>query len=705
MDPSIRGGIGMHRRALLFLTGAMVILPSIFAQVLLASAYPSAGDNAGINPNLSMNQGGRLGSSETAYLGNLSDTLGALAQKNGLSITTFLSHWETYNPLYLKTLLRETNTITVGWDAWWARIHPERDRYEFAEVDNLVRLAQKYNKSLIWRGEFLWMTGYPSWLAHDPTPWQLNQVTDFNRTELLSILDDHIETVVGRYKGKINAWYVANEVIESPYFFKEPWTFNNYTTEMRHNFWYDVIGPDYLAYAFNKTHEVDPSAKLLLNEGLWWGDCPALARARCDFFYDLVVDLLDQGVPLHGVGLQYYTLEHTTEWYQGYDWNQRHEEVQRFVDLGLEVYISEVDVEVKPPLTEAKLQHQAELYQQTLDLALDHENVTSMTIFYLADKDTVGNRPPYMGIFDHNIEPRPAYYALKHRLQGNTTLYQHDFDDPKVNPPSEIVPDMDWGTRPLITTRYEILTSNFKGTGSWDIASGNLVSATLRPGNRFWVNITRLPAVDFEHACWNASDYFDVAISGDGFYYGPYEGDYSFYDCNHFIRGIWYPLTPEWLLKTIPEGSRLTWNDWIFNFEEHSEYSFSDPEPSFTDNETIIGFQVENENISLIVEWDKTTGVLVYYHYEGIEVPGQLPLDLEFIAIRTINGGMPVLLIIAVGVGAVAAIVAVMAIVKVKKGKAAKQRSPSVAPPTSSRRRTPMGSESDLMEEYASWER
>jgi hypothetical protein len=163
------------------------------------------------------------------------------------------------------------------------------------------------------------------------------------------------------------------------------------------------------------------------------------------------------------------------------------------------------------------------------------------------------------------------------------------------------------------------------------------VLATLQPGNEFWINISKLPT---DKAYWNDSDYFHISISGDGFFNGPQEGGYSFYDRWHFIRGTWYPGTPEWLRKIIPDNSRLIWDDWISNFQDHSEYGYSDPEPTFINTDTIIGFHVKNGNMSLSTEWNKKSGALTYYHYTGTAVAGQLPLDLEFVLKSDVHSGI-----------------------------------------------------------------
>jgi hypothetical protein len=248
-----------------------------------------------------------------------------------------------------------------------------------------------------------------------------------------------------------------------------------------------------------------------------------------------------------------------------------------------------------------------------------------MTIFNFYDAGYVPSNESWY-VFDRDIEPLPAYYALQHRLLGDTTVYQHNFDDPQVNP-RITVPDMDWGVKPLVSSQYKILSSNYNGTGSWSITNGNTVLATLQSGNEFCIRISKLPT---DKAYWNDSDYFHIEISGDGFINGHNSGNYSFYERWHFIRGTWYPGTPEWLRKIIPDGSRLTWDDWISNFQDHSVYNYSDSIPTFTNTDTTIGFHVKNEKMSLSTEWNKSSGVLTYYHYTGADSSGEMPLDLEF---------------------------------------------------------------------------
>src|SRR5262249_26554652 len=76
-----------------------------------------------------------------------------------------------------------------------------------------------------------------------------------SREELLQRMRDHIHVVVGRYKGKVKVWDVVNEAIA-----------DGGTTVLRQSPWLEIIGPDFIAKAFQYAHEADPDAILRYND-------------------------------------------------------------------------------------------------------------------------------------------------------------------------------------------------------------------------------------------------------------------------------------------------------------------------------------------------------------------------------------------------------------------------------------------------------
>lgn len=74
-----------------------------------------------------------------------------------------------------------------------------------------------------------------------------------NREEMIKRMRDYIHTVVGRYKGRVLGWDVANECILDD-------------GSWRQSPWYRAIGPDYIKLAFQFAHEADPGAELYYND-------------------------------------------------------------------------------------------------------------------------------------------------------------------------------------------------------------------------------------------------------------------------------------------------------------------------------------------------------------------------------------------------------------------------------------------------------
>src|SRR5437016_5137136 len=109
----------------------------------------------------------------------------------------------------------------------------------------------------------------------------------------------------------------------------------------------------YIDYAFKWAREADPDGKLFYNdtggEGL---------GAKSDKVYALVKGLKDRGVPIDGVGLQMHLNLNNPISGKAVLTN-----LQRLAGLGLDVHITEMDIQTPLPLTAEKLAGQAAVYQ------------------------------------------------------------------------------------------------------------------------------------------------------------------------------------------------------------------------------------------------------------------------------------------------------------------------------------------------------
>lgn len=294
---------------------------------------------------------------------------------------------------YVRVLAREFNSVTPENQLKWEFVHPERNEYNFGPADAIVRFARRNNQAV--RGHVLmWHSQNPGWLEEG----------DFTPRELRTILREHIFTVVGRYRGKIHQWEVANEIFTDG---------DNPTLRTDQNIWLRELGPGIIADAFRWAHQADPHAKLFLNDYAIEG-----VNAKSTAYYELAQELLADGVPIHGIGVQGHL-----DFQYGFDHSMQ-ENLQRFDDLGLATAVTEADVRFFLPEsgvpTEEQLAQQADWYRWMLEACINVDDCRSFTVWGFPDKYSwVPHFFEGQGaatIMWDDFTPKPAYDALRSTL-------------------------------------------------------------------------------------------------------------------------------------------------------------------------------------------------------------------------------------------------------------------------------------------------
>jgi GH35 family endo-1,4-beta-xylanase/enterochelin esterase-like enzyme len=140
------------------------------------------------------------------------------------------------------------------------------------------------------------------------------------REELLARMREHIHAVVGRYKGKVKVWDVVNEALS-----------DSGPEVLRRSPWSVIIGPDFIAKAFEYAHEADPDAILRYN------DYSLENAAKRSKLMTLVRSLQAQKVPIHAIGSQAHCNVATT--FESMD-----QALTEMKSLGLPIHITELDV-------------------------------------------------------------------------------------------------------------------------------------------------------------------------------------------------------------------------------------------------------------------------------------------------------------------------------------------------------------------------
>jgi len=285
---------------------------------------------------------------------------------------------------YRDTFVREYASLTPENEMKWLSLQPERGHFSFATADAIVDFAQTHRKLV--RGHTLvWGFQLPRWVT----------ATDWTREELLRVMQEHITTVVGRYRGRIAEWDVVNEPLAAD-------------GSLARNVWLDVIGPDYVEHALRFAHAADPAAKLFVNE-----IAAEHVSTKAEGLVRLADDLRSRGVPLHAIGLQ----NHAN--LAGYPRRERLAALmRRFAALGLEVQITEMDVGTALG-SGSRLQRslrQADVYREAAAACNDVAACTRLTTWGFTDRHSWIGTPQRALPFGSDYLPKPAYVALRTTL-------------------------------------------------------------------------------------------------------------------------------------------------------------------------------------------------------------------------------------------------------------------------------------------------
>lgn len=295
------------------------------------------------------------------------------------------------DPLYAPTLAAEFDSVTHEHVFKWDAIQPSRGVYDFAAADRLVDFAEANGiavrgHTLLWEQQLI-----------DSTPAYVTDVTD--PSDLRALVTDHIQTVVGRYRGRVGAWDVVNE------------PFGTVAPALYENHFAAVLGPGYIAEAFTLAHAADPEAVLFLNEVLV--DAPG---PKFDALLALVRDLREQGVPLHGVGLQGH-------FFAPVDPAGLQQNLERLAALGVVVELTEVDVLLRN--RPDALAFQGREYYGLAAACLAVPACRRITMWGFTDRYTWIDTFLGPGLsplpLDESYAPKPAYVGLRDGLLSTTT--------------------------------------------------------------------------------------------------------------------------------------------------------------------------------------------------------------------------------------------------------------------------------------------
>jgi endo-1,4-beta-xylanase len=291
----------------------------------------------------------------------------------------------------------------------WSSVHPEPGVYDFTNADRYVAFGESNHMAIIGH-TLVWNQQTPRWVYRDTND---NFVT---RDVLLERMRDHIQTVVGRYRGRIQSWDVVNEALAED-------------GTLRRSNWRKIIGDGYIEKAFQYAHKADPDAELYYN------DFSLENEPKRKGAIELIKKLKADGVPITAVGLQGHLKMNwpTVE--------QEDATISDFAKLGVKVMITELDVDVvratqgnRTADIDANAQRVAganvyskglpsevqralaKRYADIFAVFLKHRDVIErVTLWGVTDDDSWLNtwgRVDYPLLFDRKGRPKPAFKAV-----------------------------------------------------------------------------------------------------------------------------------------------------------------------------------------------------------------------------------------------------------------------------------------------------
>lgn len=308
----------------------------------------------------------------------------------------------------IELLKREFNSITSENIMKSMYIHPKEKVFFFDDADKFVALGEANDMyimghTLIWHSQL--------------SPW-FEEIAD--KEEFAAAVKEHINTIVGKYKGRIDGWDVVNEAL-------------NEDGTLRESIFLNMMGNDYLSKAFALAAKADPQAELYYND---YNLCMADKRKGA---IQMIKKIQANGVKIDGIGLQgHWSLDN------GPTIGEIEKSIIEYSKLGIKVAFTEVDITVIPSpwdlegadvnqnfegspfmnpypksLPDSVQTKLAQRYEDIFNLFLKHKDKISRVTFWgVNDQQSWLNNWPIKGrtnyplLFDRKNQPKPAYDAV-----------------------------------------------------------------------------------------------------------------------------------------------------------------------------------------------------------------------------------------------------------------------------------------------------
>jgi len=283
-------------------------------------------------------------------------------------------------------------------------IHPDWDRYDFDLSDKYVEYGKKH-KMFIVGHTLIW---------HSQLAPFVSKIKSSD--SLLMFMTNHINTVAGRYAGKVDSWDVVNEAL-------------NEDGTLRNSVFLQKLGDDYIRKAF------ELAAKAAPNTELYYNDYNIEQPKKRAGAIAMIKKLQTSGTRIDGVGIQGHWC------INGLPLEDIENSIIEFSALGLKVSFTELDITVLPNpwdlkgadvnqnfegspymnpypqgLPDSMQIKLAKCYEDLFKIFIKHQDkIERITFWGVNDGQSwlngwpIKNRTNYPLLFDRNFKPKLAF--------------------------------------------------------------------------------------------------------------------------------------------------------------------------------------------------------------------------------------------------------------------------------------------------------
>jgi endo-1,4-beta-xylanase len=302
--------------------------------------------------------------------------------------------------VHAELLRKHFNMIVAGNAMKWDALQPSEGVFNFTRADAIANFARAHGLRM--RGHtLLWHEQTPAWVFRDTTGNPLVPGNPDHRALLLQRLEKHIHTVVPRYADIVDSWDVVNEVIDA----SQP-------GGLRNSPWLQIIGPEYIDWAFEFASEVAGAAKLCIN------DFNTHQPGKRAALQAVVQGLLGRGLRVDSVGHQMHInvaapsiadIRQTLELFAGMGL------INEITEMDVSCYTNSTDTS---PVSPETLVRQGYRYRDVFNLYRELKDIISTVFLWgLADDNTWLKTFPIARddkplLFDEQLQAKHAYWGV-----------------------------------------------------------------------------------------------------------------------------------------------------------------------------------------------------------------------------------------------------------------------------------------------------